>query len=661
MNLRQELEKRISAALAAAGAPDASAMVAPTDPKFGDYKASGVMGAAKRLKLNPRELAQKVSAQLQKDASYDLSGLAEKIEIAGPGFINITLRKEWLQDRLIQLRANEKLGVSDALAAGSRLNVVVDYSAPNLAKEMHVGHLRSTIIGDALARVLEFQGHNVIRQNHVGDWGTQFGMLAVFYFRLLGVNAQKLGGNLKDKNAELTDLEEFYRKAKAEYDANPEFAQRSREMVVKLQGGDSTARQYWEWFRTASLNHCKEVYALLGVKLTDKDIRGESAYNDDLPNVIADLQKAGLLTETTIAQMRFVPGAIEVNRTVVIQKSDQGLVSVLTTVGVSQSSLVFAGIQDVQLATCVFLPQFKGKDGMPLPLIVRKSDEGYLYATTDLAAIRYRVGTLHADRILYVVDARQSLRFQMVLATARAAGFAPENVSLEHVAFGTMMGADGKPFKTRTGGTVKLMDLLDEAVKRAYDLVTQKNTDEVAKGRSSAEGGLSEEQKKSISEAVGIGAVKYADLAQNRNSDYVFSWDKMLAMDGNTAPYMQYAYARIKSIRRKFEQMFPAEKPASRDRKEAVFAVQEPAERALAVKLLQFPETIATVAADCLPSVLCAYLYDLAGAFTTFYENCPVLKSEPAVRESRLALCELTAQTIKKGLELLGIATIEQM
>ena len=249
-------------------------------------------------------------------------------------------------------------------------------------------------------------------------------------------------------------------------------------------------------------------------------------------------------------------------------------------------------------------------------------------------------GTLsHADRILYVVDARQSLRFQMVLATARAAGFAPENVSLEHVAFGTMMGADGKPFKTRTGGTVKLMDLLDEAVKRAYDLVTQKNTDEVAKGRSSAEGGLSEEQKKSISEAVGIGAVKYADLAQNRNSDYVFSWDKMLAMDGNTAPYMQYAYARIKSIRRKFEQMFPAEKPASRDRKEAVFAVQEPAERALAVKLLQFPETIATVAADCLPSVLCAYLYDLAGAFTTFYENCPVLKSEPAGYEKADSRC----------------------
>jgi arginyl-tRNA synthetase len=333
---------------------------------------------------------------------------------------------------------------------------------------------------------------------------------------------------------------------------------------------------------------------------------GESFYNGNLPNIIADLNAKGLLEKS----------------------------------------------QDAQ---CVFLPQFTAKDGTPLPLIVQKSDEGYLYATTDLAAIRYRVGELHADRVLYVVDARQSLHFQMVFATARAAEFVPQNVSLEHIAFGTMMGADGKPFKTRTGGTVKLMDLLDEAVKRAYDLVTQKNADEVAKGRSSAEGGLSEEQKKYISEAVGIGAVKYADLAQNRNSDYVFSWDKMLAMDGNTAPYMQYAYARIKSIFRKGI----ADGSISEISKQ--FAIDTPAERGLAIKLLQFPETIATVAADCLPSVLCAYLYDLAGAFTTFYENCPVLKSEEPLRSSRLAMCELTGRTIRQGLALLGIDVIEQM
>jgi arginyl-tRNA synthetase len=620
MNLRQELEKRISAALVATGAPDASAMVAPTDPKFGDYKASGVMGAAKKLKLNPRELAQKVVALLRgeqgdsphfqtaKMGTVPMSDLAEKIDIAGPGFINIILRKEWLQERLAGLRADEHLGVEKPTKPKT---VVVDYSAPNLAKEMHVGHMRSTIIGDALASVLEFQGRKVIRQNHVGDYGTQFGMLIAYMDLVL-----KEGGE-SVLQSDLADLEGFYRLAKQRFDNDEQFVAMAGHYVVRLQRGDE---QYildrWKAFRATSMAHCKLVYDRFKVSLTDADILGESFYggvNEDkrnyLQEVMRDLSKAGLL------------------------EGSQG-------------------------ATCVFLPQFKAKDGTRLPLIVQKSDEGYLYATTDLAAIRYRVSTLHADRILYVVDARQSLHFQMVFATARAAGFVPENVSLEHIAFGTMMGPDGKPFKTRTGGTVKLMDLLDEAVKRAYDLVTQKNADEVAKGRSQP---LSEEQKKSISEAVGIGAVKYSDLAQNRNSDYVFSWDKMLAMDGNTAPYMQYAYARIKSIFRKGEQMFPAGDPASRDRKEAVFAVQDPAERGLAIKLLQFPETIATVAVDCLPSVLCAYLYDLAGAFTTFYENCPVLKSEEPLRSSRLALCELTGRTIKKGLELLGIATIEQM
>ena len=651
MNLRHELEKRISATLAAAGAPmDTAAMVAPTDPQFGDYKASGVMGAAKRLKLNPRELAQKVVALLQgekedsphfqtaKMGTVPMSDLAEKIEIAGPGFINISLRKEWLQERLADLRGDEKLGVScdagvspacvaDILSASgepgadapvraatyadkmsasqvSRQTIVVDYSAPNLAKEMHVGHLRSTIIGDALARVLEFQGHNVIRQNHVGDWGTQFGMLVT----LLG----EVADPSNTETLALEDLESFYVRAKSRFDSDADFAKRAREAVVQLQSGDKMRIMAWAVHREVSLRHCEGIYWRLGVELNRENVRGESDYNEDLPKVISGLREAGLLTES-------------------------------------------------QGATCVFLPQFKAKDGTPLPLIVQKSDDAYLYATTDLAAIRYRVGTLHADRVLYVVDARQSLHFQMVFATARAAGFAPEKVSLEHIAFGTMMGADGKPFKTRTGGTVKLMDLLDEAVKRAYDLVTQKNADEVAKGRSSAEGGLSEEQKKSISEAVGIGAVKYADLAQNRNSDYVFSWDKMLAMDGNTAPYMQYAYARIKSIFRKGEQMFGADDLTSRDRKGAVFAVQDPAERGLAIKLLQFPETIATVAADCLPSVLCAYLYDLAGAFTTFYENCPVLKSEEPLRSSRLAMCELTGRTIQQGLALLGIDVIEQM
>ena len=629
MNLRHELEKRISAALAAAGAPtEAAAMVAPTDPKFGDYKASGVMGAAKKLKLNPRELAQKVVAMLQKGAANDLSDLAEKIDIAGPGFINIAIRKEWLQERLTDLRADEKLGVSCDTAgtpsphAGetpasqvSRQTIVVDYSAPNLAKEMHVGHLRSTIIGDALARVLEFQGHNVIRQNHVGDWGTQFGMLTAY---LDSMTTDALSVGKLTQLPQLQDLEEFYRQAKVAFDTSDSFKNRSREYVVKLQSGEPEILKSWEKFREVSLEHSFAVYKRLGVSLDEADVRGESFYGgidvqnlaydagkNLLPLVTTDLERAGLLAES-------------------------------------------------QGAMCVFLPQFVAKDGTPLPLIVQKSDEGYLYATTDLAAIRYRVGTLHADRVLYVVDARQSLHFQMVFATARAAGFAPESISLEHIAFGMMMGADGKPFKTRTGGTVKLMDLLDEAVKRAYDLVTQKNADEVVKGRSQP---LSEEQKKSIAEAVGIGAVKYADLAQNRNSDYVFSWDKMLAMDGNTAPYMQYAYARIKSIFRKDS----LSNPCAQGSLEKKLILDVPAERALAIKLLQFPETIATVAADCLPSVLCAYLYDLAGAFTTFYENCPVLKSEEPLRSSRLALCELTGRTIHQGLSLLGIDVIEQM
>jgi arginyl-tRNA synthetase len=583
MNLKAELEKRLSAALAACGAPDGSpAMVAQAaQAGFGDYQANGVMPAAKALKTNPRQLAEKVVAAAK------LADLAERVEVAGAGFINITLKENWLADRLSSMLTADDLGADKP---ANPQTVVVDYSGPNLAKEMHVGHLRSTIIGDALARVLKFLGHAVIRQNHVGDWGTQFGMLSVYYVRSLAAEPrlQPLGG----ADVALTDLEEFYRKAKAEYDANPEFAERSREFVVKLQRGDFGARKYWEWFRNASLKHCEGVYQKLGVRLTSKDVRGESFYNEDLPYVVEDLAKAGLLRESQGAQ-------------------------------------------------CVFLPQFAGKDGEPLPLIVQKSDEGYLYATTDLAAIRYRVGTLHAHRILYVTDSRQSLHFQQVFAVARAAGFAPESVSLEHVAFGTMMGAGGRPFKTREGDTVKLMALLDEAEQRALTLVSEKNPE------------LPEEQRRNIARAVGIGAVKYADLSQNRTSDYVFSWDKMLSLDGNTAPYMQYAYARIRSIFRKGG--LAGQESAG----EIVLA--DPAERALAMKLAQFPEALAVVAADCMPNVLCAYLYDLAGRFMGFYENCPVLQSEEPLRSSRLRLCELTARTIRTGLDLLGIETIEQM
>ncbi len=577
MNLRRELENRLQQALAAAGAPsDSPALIAPAaKAQFGDYQANGVMAAAKKIKANPRELAAKVVAAAKID------DLVEKLEVAGPGFINIHLRREFIQGQLAAAVADGRLGASTP-AAPQR--VVVDYSAPNLAKEMHVGHLRSTIIGDALARILSFLGHDVIRQNHVGDWGTQFGMLLAFMDREAAA-----GHNV---STELADLENFYRQAKQLFDADAAFAAEARQYVVRLQGGDAHCLQNWRMFLDASLHHCEDIYRRLGVLLTRDDVRGESAYNDDLAAVVADLQKLGLLTESQGAQ-------------------------------------------------CVFLPEFVGKDGTPLPLIVQKSDEGFLYATTDLAAVRYRVGTLHAQRVLYVVDARQSLHFRQMFAVARKAGFVPEAVSLEHIAFGTMMGDDGKPFKTRSGGTVKLVELLNEAVERAYALVTAKSPE------------IPEDERRQIAQAVGVGGVKYADLAQNRTSDYVFSWDKMLSMEGNTAPYMQYAYARVQSIFRKGE--------TGEASLVAGIQLTEPAERALAVKLLQFTETLDVVAAECLPNLLCAYLYEVAGAYMSFYESCPVLQSAEPTRSSRLNLCRLTARTIQKGLNLLGIETLERM
>ncbi len=579
----------MSEAFQAAGIQaDVPVMIAlPAKREFGDYQANGVMAAAKRLGTNPRQLATKV-VEAAGPILVGPEKLAEKVEVAGPGFINIHLSKDWLSSKLNAILggADGRLGVPDK--PDHRQTVVVDYSAPNLAKEMHVGHLRSTIIGDALARVLDFIGHDVIRQNHVGDWGTQFGMLVAYLTDLLWQNPQGDGADTA-----LNDLEEFYRQAKARFDTDPAFADAARDEVVCLQAGDPETLDKWHQFREISLRHCEQVYGCLGVLLTDADIRGESSYNDDLPKVVEDLDKAGLLQESQGAQ-------------------------------------------------CVFLEEFKGKDGEPLPVIVQKTGGGYLYATTDLAGMRYRAGVLHADRILYVTDARQALHFQQVFAVAREAGFVGRGVCLEHVPFGTMMGADGRPFKTRTGDTVKLMDLLDEAQQRALAFVSEKNPD------------LPEDQRRQIARAVGIGAVKYADLSQNRSSDYVFSWDKMLSLDGNTAPYMQYAYARVRSIFRKGL--------TESGELAGVICLAERAERALGLKLAQFPEAVETVARDCLPSVLCAYLYDLAGAFMGFYESCPVLKApDEATRASRLLLCELTARTIRTGLNLLGIDTIEQM
>ncbi|PIE37210.1 MAG: arginine--tRNA ligase [Gammaproteobacteria bacterium] len=578
MNIRESLDTRITAALHTVGAPETvTAIVKPSArPEFGEYQANGVMAAAKQLKMNPRELAGKVLKQL------DLSDVAEKVEMAGPGFLNIHLKNDWLASSCEQVSSDARLGVA---AVEPAQTVVVDYSAPNLAKEMHVGHLRSTIIGDAVVRVLEFQGHKVIRQNHVGDWGTQFGMLLA---HMESLKAQ--GGEL---SMQLADLETFYRAAKVRFDEEPEFADTAREYVVRLQSGDEKCNALWQQFIDISLHHCEAAYKRLGVSLTREDVMPESAYNDDLANVVDDLQAQGLLEESDGAQ-------------------------------------------------CAFMEEFRNKDGSIIPLIIQKSGGGYLYATTDLAALRHRNNVLKADRVLYFVDVRQSLHFRQVFTLGRKAGYIDEAASYEHMAFGTMLGEDGKPFKTRSGTTIKLADLLGEAVERAFTLVSEKNPD------------MDEAELREIAGKVGISAIKYADLSRNRTSDYVFSWDSMLSFEGNTAPYLQYAYARIQSIFRKVGDTAYTS---------ADIQLSEPAERTLAVKLLQFGEAIESTARDGLPNQMCNYLYELAGNFMSFYEACPILKEGVAqpVRDGRLRLAALTSDTLKTGLDLLGIEVMERM
>ncbi|HJV05757.1 MAG TPA: arginine--tRNA ligase [Chromobacteriaceae bacterium] len=571
MTILQLINARVQAALAAAGAPDAPAVVQPASKAgFGDYQANGVMGAAKALKTNPRELAQKVLAAL------DLSDIADKVEIAGPGFINIHLSPDYLARRAEAALHDSKLGITRVAAQ----RVMVEYSSPNLAKEMHVGHLRSTIIGDALARVLAFIGHDVVRANHVGDWGTQFGMLTAFL-----VESRQAGSELA-----LNDLEDFYRKAKVRFDEDPAFADRAREYVVRLQGGDAEVHKLWEQFVDISLRHCEAVYRKLNVGLTREHVRGESAYNADLPVIVQALRDKGLLADSEGAKV-------------------------------------------------VFLDEFRTQEDQPMGVIIQKKDGGYLYTTTDLGAIRYRHNVLHLDRVIYVVDARQSQHFQQLFSISHKAGFAPDSMKLEHVGFGVMMGDDGKPFKTRSGGTVKLIELLTEAQERAYALVSEKNPD------------LSEEQKQQIAEAVGIGAVKYADLSKNRMSDYIFNWDTMLAFEGNTAPYLQYAYTRVQSVFRKADD-YDAQAPV---------IITEAAEKQLAVALAQFEDTLNAVAEGCYPHYLSQYLYHIATLFSRFYEACPILKSEGSVRASRLQLAALTAKTLKTGLDLLGIKVLETM
>ncbi|HEF0056326.1 TPA: arginine--tRNA ligase [Citrobacter freundii] len=577
MNIQALLSEKVSQAMIAAGAPaDCEPQVRQSAKvQFGDYQANGMMAVAKKLGMAPRQLAEQVLTHL------DLNGIASKVEIAGPGFINIFLDPAFLAQHVQQALASDRLGVTQP----AKQTVVVDYSAPNVAKEMHVGHLRSTIIGDATVRTLEFLGHKVIRANHVGDWGTQFGMLIAWLEKQQQENAGEMA---------LADLEGFYRDAKKHYDEDEAFAERARSYVVKLQGGDEYFREMWRKLVDITMSQNQLTYDRLNVTLTRDDVMGESLYNPMLPGIVADLKAKGLAVES-------------------------------------------------EGATVVFLDEYKNKEGEPMGVIIQKKDGGYLYTTTDIACAKYRYETLHADRVLYYIDSRQHQHLMQAWTIVRKAGYVPDSVPLEHHMFGMMLGKDGKPFKTRAGGTVKLADLLDEALERARRLVAEKNPDMPA------------DELEKLANAVGIGAVKYADLSKNRTTDYIFDWDNMLAFEGNTAPYMQYAYTRVLSVFRKAD----IDESALAN---AQVIINEDREAQLAARLLQFEETLTVVAREGTPHVMCAYLYDVAGLFSGFYEHCPILSAEnEEIRNSRLKLAQLTAKTLKLGLDTLGIETVERM
>ncbi len=576
MNIQAFLSEKISMAMSAAGAPADSEPLVRQSAKvqFGDYQANGVMGAAKKMGIPPRQLAEKILEHL------DITDIADKVEIAGPGFINIFLSPVWVAQQAEFALADEHLNITKVTPE----TIVIDYSSPNVAKQMHVGHLRSTIIGDASARTLSFLGHNVIRANHLGDWGTQFGMLIAYLEKKQNENAADMA---------LADLEEFYREAKKCYDEDEVFAERARNYVVRLQGGDEYCRTMWRKLVDITMQQNQLTYQRLNVTLTKDDIMGESLYNPMLPGIVADLKAKGLAVES-------------------------------------------------EGATVVFLDEYKNKEGEPMGVIIQKKDGGYLYTTTDIACAKYRHEQLHANRVLYYIDSRQHQHLMQAWTIVRKAGYIPDSMSLEHHMFGMMLDKDGRPFKTRSGGTVRLTDLLDEAHERALTLIREKNPD------------MDEEELNNIARVVGIGAVKYADLSKNRTTDYIFDWDLMLSFEGNTAPYMQYAYTRVASIFKRAE--------IDESALTQPISLTQPHEKQLALRLVQFDETITQVAREGTPHVMCAYLYDLAQSFSGFYENCPILSAEDDnVRQSRLKLARLTARTLKQGLETLGIETVDRM
>ena len=679
--IASQLEAAFCVAIRQAFGLDADPLIGLSQNQtFGDYQSNAAMGLAKRVgeqtgqKTNPRAVAEQIKAKL------DLGAMAQEVSIAGPGFINVKLSPQWLAEQLHGLLSDPRLGIDRSDAPQT---VVVDYSGPNIAKQMHVGHLRSTIIGDAISRALEFQGHKMIRQNHVGDWGTQFGMVILGIWHLImarhrgesdyvarmnaGFEAARVA---RDDAARKRLVEEVYRKHQADLDADPQgqrifvpamkdfvpkleevepaykfvnaveeapesrsliltrhtaagphkvaLSRVSNDVIAMLQAGGPENEQeerVWEKMRQASLDEAQNIYQRLDVRLCPEDVRGESSYRDRLADTVTKLERAAH------ARLELPP--------------DYPRISVETSEG---AVVVFH-------STSQGKPLFLNKEGDKLPFLIRKSDGAYLYSTTDLAALRFRVHDLHADRLIYITDSRQSLHFEMLFATVRGAGWtrsgdSGKETALDHITFGSIMGEDGKPIKTREGGSVKLVDLLDEAVSRATEVVQEKRKD------------FSQEQLNSVANAVGIGAVKYADLSKDRVSDYIFSWDKMLALDGNTAPYLQYAHARIKSIFRK---------AGGKADLSAPIILESPYELAIAKHVLRLGEIIALTARDLKPHHLCNYLYELATKFSGFFENCPVIQSPEPTRSSRLLLCDLTARTLEIGLDLLGIEHPDEM
>ncbi|GIJ09789.1 arginine--tRNA ligase [Micromonospora andamanensis] len=567
-SLASSLSESVTAVVDRLGMADLAPQIRRSE--HADFQADGALAAARRLRRNPREVAAELVAGLPDD------GLVARAGVAGPGFVNIDLTDRALLAQLAGRMGDDRLGVGTPEAG---VTTVIDYSQPNIAKEMHVGHLRSTIIGDALVRILEHLGGTVVRRNHIGDWGTQFGMLIQY-------QVEHPDPSLSGDGGTMGRLATLYRRARAEFDADPAFAERARRRVVALQAGDPGTVAAWRDIVAESTRYFTDVYERLGVRLTDADVVGESAYNAALPEV-----------------------ADELERRAVAVTSDGAL--------------------------CVFFDDLRGPDGEPTPLIVRKRDGGFGYAATDLAALRQRVVELHADRLLYVVDARQALHFRMVFDTARRAGWLPSAVSAVHVAFGTVLGPDGRPFKTRAGDTVRLVDLLTEAVDHAREVVAARNP------------GLTGAALDERARQVGIGAVKYADLATNRARDYTYEPRRMLALAGNTGVYLQYAHARVRSILARADGADVTVDPT---------AALEPAERALILDLDAFADTLAEVVAASEPHRLCGYLYRLAQTFTAFYEHCPVLRATGSSRGNRLALCRLTGDTLRTGLHLLGIS-----